>query len=116
MPKVLVSDPMAAEGLEILERARGIEVVAAPDLSHEELLETIRYVEGLVIRSGTKVTAEVLEAAEKLRVIARAGIGVDNVDVGVADRLDQLARGDPRPVVDLDLRGSLQDLEPLGRE
>ncbi len=95
MPKVLVSDPMAAEGLEILERARGIEVVNAPDLSHEELLETIRDVEGLVIRSGTKVTAEVLEAAEKLKVIARAGIGVDNVDVGFASKQGVIVENTP---------------------
>ena len=86
MPKVLVSDPMAPEGLEILERARGLEVVNAPDLSHQELLEAVRDAEGLVIRSGTKVTAEVLEAAEKLKVIGRAGVGVDNVDVGVASK------------------------------
>jgi D-3-phosphoglycerate dehydrogenase len=95
VPKVLVSDPMAPEGLEILERARGLEVVYAPELSHEELLETIRDVEGLVIRSGTKVTAEVLEAAEKLKVIARAGIGVDNVDVPFASKRGVIVENTP---------------------
>jgi D-3-phosphoglycerate dehydrogenase len=95
VPKVLVSDPLAPEGLEILQKARGLEVVNAPDLSHEELLEAIRDAEGLVIRSGTKVTAEVLEAAEKLKVIARAGIGVDNVDVGVASKRGVIVENTP---------------------
>ncbi len=84
MPKVLVSDPLAPQGLEILERAPGLEVVDAPGLSPGELEEAIRDVDGLVIRSGTKVTAAVIAAAEKLRVIGRAGIGVDNVDVDAA--------------------------------
>ncbi len=86
MPKVLISDPLAPEGLEILERARGIEVINAPDLDQAELLEAIRDVEGLLVRSGTQVTAEVLEAAEKLKVIGRAGVGVDNVDVAAASK------------------------------
>jgi D-3-phosphoglycerate dehydrogenase len=84
MAKVLVSDSLAPQGLEILEHARGLEVDYAPGLAPAELLERIRDAEGLVIRSGTKVTREVIERAEKLRVIGRAGIGVDNVDVGAA--------------------------------
>jgi D-3-phosphoglycerate dehydrogenase len=86
VPKVLISDPLAPEGLEILERARGIEVINAPDLDQAELLEAIRDAEGLLIRSGTQVTEEVLEAAEKLKVIGRAGVGVDNVDVAAASK------------------------------
>ncbi|MCZ6464215.1 MAG: phosphoglycerate dehydrogenase [Proteobacteria bacterium] len=81
MVVVLVSDPLAPQGLEILRQASGIEVVDRPGASPGELLELIADAEGLVIRSGTKVTAELLERAEKLRVIGRAGIGVDNVDV-----------------------------------
>ena len=84
MARVLVSDSLAPQGLEILEHARGIEVDYAPGLAPAELLERIRDAEGLVIRSGTKVTKEVLARAEKLRVIGRAGIGVDNVDVPTA--------------------------------
>jgi D-3-phosphoglycerate dehydrogenase len=84
MPRVLVSDSLAPQGLEILERARGIEVDYAPGLSPVDLLERIREADGLVIRSGTKVTREVIEAAAKLRVIGRAGIGVDNVDLPAA--------------------------------
>ncbi len=86
MPKVLVSDPLAPEGREVLERARGIEVIEASNLSPAELIEAVREVDGLLIRSGTQVTAEVLEAAEKLKVIARAGVGVDNVDVAAASK------------------------------
>ena len=84
MPKVLVSDRLAQEGLDILEQARGIEVDYRPGLAPEELLDAISDAEGLVIRSGTQVTAEVIARAEKLRVIGRAGIGVDNVDLPVA--------------------------------
>jgi D-3-phosphoglycerate dehydrogenase len=84
MPRVLVSDSLAPQGLEILAHARGIEVDYAPGLSPDALLEQIREAEGLVIRSGTKVTREVLEAAPRLRVVGRAGIGVDNVDLPAA--------------------------------
>ncbi len=84
MTKVLISDRLAPEGVAILERARGIQVDNAPGLSEDELLDRIAEAEGLVIRSGTKVTREVLDAAKKLRVIGRAGIGVDNVDLAEA--------------------------------
>jgi D-3-phosphoglycerate dehydrogenase len=84
VPKVLVSDALAPQGLEILQRAPGLDVVNAPGLAPSALLEAIRDVDGLVIRSGTKVTRDVLEAAAQLKVIGRAGIGVDNVDVPAA--------------------------------
>jgi D-3-phosphoglycerate dehydrogenase len=84
MAKVLVSDSLAPQGLELLEQARGLEVDYAPGISPADLMERIQDAEGLVIRSGTKVTREVLERAGKLRVIGRAGIGVDNVDVSAA--------------------------------
>ena len=81
MKKVLVSDNLASEGLEVFRQASGIEVIEKPGLSPAELLELVADVDGLAIRSGTKVTADVIEAAKNLRVIGRAGIGVDNVDV-----------------------------------
>lgn len=86
MPKVVVSEPLAPQGLEILERARGLEVVDASGLGAKELGEALADAEGLVIRSGTQVTADLIERAEKLKVIGRAGIGVDNVDVAEASR------------------------------
>jgi D-3-phosphoglycerate dehydrogenase len=82
--KVLVSDSLASEGVEVLAHARGLEVLDKPGTSPEELLELIGDCTGLVIRSATKVTAEVIERAEKLKVIGRAGIGVDNIDVAAA--------------------------------
>lgn len=82
--KVLVSDKLAPQGLELLEKAPEIEVDYSPGLEPQALLERIGDVDGLVIRSATKVTAEVLASATKLRVIGRAGIGVDNVDVAAA--------------------------------
>ncbi len=84
MAKVLVSDNLAPQGLEVLRQASGIELIDKPGLSVGELLEIIPEIEGLVIRSGTKVTSDVIDAADKLRVVGRAGIGVDNVDVQAA--------------------------------
>ncbi|MDF1562605.1 MAG: phosphoglycerate dehydrogenase [Deltaproteobacteria bacterium] len=84
--RVLVSDKLSQEGLAIFEAAEGIEVDNRPGLSPEELLACIGDYHGLAIRSGTKVTAEVLAAAKKLEVVGRAGIGVDNVDREAASR------------------------------
>ena len=84
MSKVLVSDALAPQGLDVLVHAEGIEVIDRPGMGAGELLEAIAGVDALVIRSGTKVTSDVIEAAEKLRVIGRAGIGVDNVDIASA--------------------------------
>lgn len=84
MPKVLISDSLAEQGVAVLEQAPGIEVVNRPGCSPDELLELIADVDGLAIRSGTKVTADVLEAAKHLRIVGRAGIGVDNVDIPAA--------------------------------
>ncbi len=84
VPKVLISDGLAPQGVEILERARGVEVILRNSVSPGELGELIPDIEGLVIRSATKVTADLIGRADKLRVIGRAGIGVDNVDVPAA--------------------------------
>jgi len=82
--KVLVTDGLSAEGLEILRRAPGLEVENKKGLSPDELKAIIGEYEGLIIRSATKVTAELLAKADRLRVIGRAGVGVDNVDVPAA--------------------------------
>jgi D-3-phosphoglycerate dehydrogenase len=83
MPKVLISDKLSPRAKEIFE-ARGIEVDQIVGLKPEELIEKIGEYDGLAIRSNTKVTKEVLAAATKLKVVGRAGIGVDNVDVPAA--------------------------------
>jgi D-3-phosphoglycerate dehydrogenase len=84
VPKVLVSDELAPQGLEILERARGMQVDYRPGLPPGDLLLAIADADGLVIRSATKVTADVIAAAPQLQVVGRAGSGVDNVDVAAA--------------------------------
>src|SRR6185436_9223677 len=84
--KVLVSDKLSDEGLGVLKAAEGIEVDYKTGLKEEELAKIIGAYEALVIRSASNVTARVIEAAGKLRVIGRAGIGVDNVDVKAATR------------------------------
>jgi len=88
MPKILVSDSLNKEGLEVLENAKrhGVEFAYKPGLKEDELAAAIPEYDGLVIRSGSKVTAKVLEAATNLKVVGRAGIGVDNVDVPAATR------------------------------
>jgi D-3-phosphoglycerate dehydrogenase len=83
MPKVLISDPMDPKAAEIF-RARGIEVDEKTGLSKDELKAIVGGYDGLAIRSATKVTADVLAAAGNLKVIGRAGIGVDNVDIPAA--------------------------------
>jgi D-3-phosphoglycerate dehydrogenase len=83
MPRVLISDPMDAKAAEIF-RANGVETDERPGLSKEELAAIIGDYDGLAIRSATRVTADLLAAAAKLKVVGRAGIGVDNVDIPAA--------------------------------
>jgi len=83
MPKVLISDKMDPKAAEIF-RANGVEVDEKPGLTKDELKAILPDYDGLAIRSATKVTADVLAAAPNLKVIGRAGIGVDNVDIPAA--------------------------------
>ena len=83
MPKVLISDKMSPAAAEIF-KSRGLEVDVKTGLDKEELIEIIGDYDGLAIRSATKVTPPVLAAAKNLKVIGRAGIGVDNVDMKAA--------------------------------
>ena len=84
MSRVLISDKLSDEGLAILAAAPGIEADHRPGLAPDELKRILPEYDGLIIRSGTKVTADVIQAGVKLRVIGRAGIGVDNVDIPAA--------------------------------
>lgn len=83
--RVLVSDSLAQQGIKILKSA-GLEVDIKTGLSPEELIETIPEYDGLVIRSGTKVTKDVVAAANNLKVVGRAGSGLDNVDIPAATK------------------------------
>ncbi len=84
--KVLVSDKMGDAGLDIFRNEEGIELDVKTGLTPEELKEIIGQYEGLAIRSATKVTSEIIEAATNLKVIGRAGIGLDNVDIPAATK------------------------------
>ncbi len=84
MPKVLVSDPVDQAGLDILSQVAQVDVNTS--LSPEELVATIGDYDALMIRSGTKVTKAVIDAGQNLKIIGRAGVGVDNVDVPEATR------------------------------
>jgi D-3-phosphoglycerate dehydrogenase len=84
--RALVSDPIAEAGLEILRRDPDIEVVVKTEHTPEELGRLVAQADALVVRSQTRVTADVIQAAPRLKVIARAGVGVDNVDVAAATR------------------------------
>jgi D-3-phosphoglycerate dehydrogenase len=77
--KIFISDTLAQRGVDLLRDVPEFEVEFKPGLSPEELKGAIGDAEALVIRSATKVTADVIEAATRLRVIGRAGIGLDNV-------------------------------------
>ncbi len=79
--KVLISDNLHKSGIAILERNPNIEVVVKPGMSPEELKEAIRDADALAIRSATKVTKEIIDAAPRLKVVGRAGTGLDNVDI-----------------------------------
>lgn len=84
MPKVLVSDPIDPAGLDILSQVAQVDVKT--DLTPEQLVQTIPEYDALMIRSGTQVTQAVIEAGQQLKIIGRAGVGVDNVDVPTATR------------------------------
>ena len=83
--KVLVLDNVSEKAVAVLEE-NGIEAEVSPTLPPEELLQKISQYEGMIVRSQTKVTAEAIAAAGNLKVIGRAGVGVDNIDVNAATR------------------------------
>src|SRR3989338_1514952 len=84
--RILVTDPLAEEGIRLMQAANGVKVDVKPKLPQEELLKVIGDYDGLVVRSGTQVTKEVLEKASRLKVVGRAGAGLDNVDVAAASK------------------------------
>lgn len=83
MPKVLIADKMSVSAAEVF-KARGVDVDVITGLSKEELLKIIPEYDGLAVRSSTRPDAEIIAAASNLKVIGRAGIGVDNIDIKAA--------------------------------
>ncbi len=82
MPKILIADPIAQEGIDLLKGHADVDVKTG--MKPEELVAVVGDYDALVVRSETKVTAAVIEAGKKLQVVARAGIGVDNIDLDAA--------------------------------
>lgn len=93
MPKVLVSDPIAPEGVEILKRVADVDVKTG--LPKDELATIIGDYDALAVRSETKVTGDILARAGKLKIIGRAGVGVDNIDVETATQRGILVVNSP---------------------
>src|SRR3989440_12620424 len=85
MPRVLISDKLEPPGLDLLRQA-GIELDERHGLTGAALQEALRAADGVIVRSGTRITAELLEDPGKLRAVVRAGVGVDNIDVAAATR------------------------------
>lgn len=94
MTRILVSDSLSEEGLSIL-KASGFEVDYKPEISPEDLAKEIAEYDALAIRSRTNVTAEILKNGKKLKVVGRAGVGLDNVDVPTATNLGIIVMNTP---------------------
>jgi D-3-phosphoglycerate dehydrogenase len=84
--KVLVSDNLGQAGIQMLQEEDGIDVDVKTELAHEELRSIIGEYDALIIRSATKVSEDLLDAATRLKVVGRAGIGLDNVDIPAATK------------------------------
>jgi D-3-phosphoglycerate dehydrogenase len=87
MARILISDAIANEGVEVLKSHAGVDVDVKRGLKPHELIEILENYEALIVRSETKVTPEVIKAGKQLQVIARAGIGVDNIDLDAATNM-----------------------------
>src|SRR5438093_4840230 len=85
MPRVLVPEKLESVGLDLLRQA-GVELDTRNDLKGDALKQALREADGVIVRSQTKVTADLLDEPGHLRAIVRAGVGVDTIDVGAATR------------------------------
>src|SRR6185312_10395477 len=94
MPRVLISDKLGNTGLELLRQA-GIDLDERQGLTGAALKDAIRAADGVIVRSETRITADVLENPGRLRAVVRAGVGVDNIDVGTATRKGILVMNTP---------------------
>ena len=94
MPKVLISDSMSNVAQKIFEK-NSIMVDVKTGLSEEEIIQIIPEYDGMVVRSATKVTKNIISAAKNLKVIGRAGAGVDNIDVTFAKENNKIVMNTP---------------------
>lgn len=95
MYRILIADKLAQEGIDLLNSIDGVEPVVKTGISQEELAEIIGEYDGLIIRSATRVTAEVLANHGKLKGVARAGVGVDNIDIPEATKKGVIVMNTP---------------------
>jgi D-3-phosphoglycerate dehydrogenase len=93
--KILISDPIHPDAVAWLQGQPGALVSFQPELSHDELLAVISEYDALIVRSRTKVTKEIIAAAKNLKVIGRAGTGLDNIDVEAAQRANIIVLNAP---------------------
>ena len=82
----MITDQISDEGIELLKESDDFEIIMKLDLSEAELLEAVKDVDAHIIRSGTSISSETIEAAKRLKVICRAGVGVDNIDIDAATK------------------------------
>jgi D-3-phosphoglycerate dehydrogenase len=95
MVKILITDKLAQEGIDLINATEGAEAVVKIGIPEDELANIIRDYDGLIVRSETKVTAKVLANPGRLKGVARAGVGVDNIDVPAATRKGILVMNTP---------------------
>jgi len=95
MPRVIVLDPLAQQGLDLLDAAQDIEYDVRTGLKGDELRQALTEYEGAIVRSGVKITADALEGNRRLKVIVRAGVGTDNIDLDAATRLGIVVMNTP---------------------
>jgi len=93
--KILISDPLAKEGMDILRRNKSFRVDEAFDLTETDLAGRIKGYEAVIVRSGTRITDKVINAADNLKIIGRAGVGLDNVDIAAASKKGILVMNAP---------------------
>ena len=86
MPKIIVLDPLSEDGLRLLDAAANIDYEERVGLKGDDLRKALQEFDGAICRSGVKITAEILEGNTRLKAIARAGVGVDNIDVAAASK------------------------------
>ncbi|MFP6702630.1 MAG: phosphoglycerate dehydrogenase [Planctomycetaceae bacterium] len=86
MLRILIADPLADSGLDVLRRHDGVEIDLQNGLDGEELRTALSQADGVIVRSGTELTAAALEGQQRLQAIVRAGVGVDNIDLEAATR------------------------------
>lgn len=93
--KILISDPLSGEGIKILKEVKDFHVDIKTDLKPEQLKAIIKDYGALIVRSATKVTADIIESASNLKVIGRAGVGLDNVDLPAATKRGIIVMNSP---------------------